>query len=385
MTQNSNFENISSFSSIKKPLNDKTISFPAQKRTAASRMRLFIYFFILMILSFLFLIVGYQLSSINYEMRNNNEPISNANVITSVNKISKQELTDIIKATVSISVFNNEYLSEATGVIISSNGYIVTNDHIYQDVKAPTILVFDQNGNQYKAEYIGGDSKYDISVIKISAENLPFCQFDDTIELKKGDEIYSIGRQGSVTKGIVSEYVFETNGNSKSVKMIRTDCSVNPGDSGGPVVADGKIIALNCSKTVALDVEGMSYLLPAKTVNKAVNQLIQHGKITDRPALGISYNYISPVYAIQNNCISGIRIDLINSNSDLYGKDFVNGDVIIAINGKEINREEVMLDCLANCSAGETVELTIRKINGTDRDVTVTLITDSSISSYSSE
>lgn len=385
MTQNSNFENINSFSSNIKPLNDKTISFPAQKRPALSRVRFFIYFLILMIMSFLFLIIGYRLSSINYEMRNKNEPISNTNVITSVNQNSKQELTDIIEATVSISVFNNEYLSEATGVIISSNGYIVTNDHIYQDVKAPTLLVFDQKGNQYNAEYIGGDSKYDISVIKINADNLPFCQFDTVTELRKGDEIYSIGRQGSVTKGIVSEFVFETNGSSKSVKMIRTDCSVNPGDSGGPVAVDGKIVALNCSKTVALDVEGMSYLLPAKTVSKAVNQLIEHGKIIDRPVLGISYNYISPVYAIQNNCISGIRIDLINSNSDLYGKDFVNGDVIIAIDGMEINREEVMLDCLAGHSAGESVELTIRKINGTDRDVTVTLITDSSFSSYSSE
>ena len=145
MTQNSNFENINSFSSNIKPLNDKTISFPAQKRPALSRVRFFIYFLILMIMSFLFLIIGYRLSSINYEMRNKNEPISNTNVITSVNQNSKQELTDIIEATVSISVFNNEYLSEATGVIISSNGYIVTNDHIYQDVKAPTLLVFDQN------------------------------------------------------------------------------------------------------------------------------------------------------------------------------------------------------------------------------------------------
>ncbi len=385
MADERKYEDISSFSDKKIFLSDKTISFPAQNREVGSRMRLLIYFLVLVLASFAFLTVGYKFSASNYERLKNDTPISNTNIITTDNQGSKTDLSDILKSTVSISIFNDRYLSEATGVIISSDGYIVTNDHIYQDVTAPTLLVTDSLGNQYEAEFIAGDSKYDISVIKINGENLPYSQFDTSVTLVKGDEIYSVGRTGSVTRGIVSEYVFETSGQSKSVKMIRTDCAVNPGDSGGPVVADGRLVALNCIKTVALDVEGMSYLLPASTVSRAVEQLLSNGCITDRAVLGISYNYVTPVYAIQNNCTSGIRIDLINSDSDLYGKGFVSGDIIIAIDGKSITSEEIMLDCLADHFAGDTVRLTVKKINGTDRDVTITLAADSSFSSYANE
>ncbi|MBQ2815380.1 MAG: trypsin-like peptidase domain-containing protein [Clostridia bacterium] len=347
-------------------------------------MGLFIYLLITAAISLLFLIFGYEIaeysqSLIETKSNDDNEIIANATPQNSV------DLSFVTECTVNISVFNDKYLSEATGVIISADGYIVTNDHIYQDISNPKIFVFDSNGKKYEAEFVAGDSKYDVSVIKIDTDNHKYLTFDDNSELKKGDELFSVGRNGSITKGIVCDFLFEASDKSKSVKMIRTDCAVNPGDSGGPVVSDGKLVAINCSKTVSIDVEGMSYLLPSDIVKRAVNQLINDKKITDRAQLGISYKYISPVYAIQNNSISGIRIEIINADSDLYGKNFDEGDVIVALDGKEITSEYIFLEWLSNHRAGDTAELTIRKINGTDRKVNITFNSDSSYSSFFDE
>ncbi|GEM_PF-4116795 len=385
MTDKTNFENLSSFSNNKNTSLNKTISFPALNQNNKSRVRLFIYFLVLMLVAFSFLVIGYKFSASNYARFNNQMPIGNTNIVSSTETSQKTDLTNILKSTVDITIFNDRYVADATGVIISADGYIVTNDHIYQDISSPEIYVTDCDGKQYEAQFIAGDSKYDISIIKINATDLTYAQFDGNFKLNKGDEIYSIGHTGSVSKGIVSGYVFEPSGQSKSVKMIRTDCAVNPGDSGGPVVSNGRLVAINCSKTVALDVEGMSYLLPANIVVKAIEQLINSNKITDRAVLGISYKYISPVYALQNNLTSGISIELINSDSDLYGKGFTNGDVIISIDGKSITSENTMLDCLSSHVAGDEIELTIKKINGTDRNVTIALSADSSFSCYLSE
>ncbi len=379
MADKMKFEDISSFSK------ERTISFPALNDKVKGRVRLFIYFSVLVLFSFGFLVAGYQFSAYNYSLINTETENEQTDFVANTIKNGQTDLTHILECTVDISIFNDRYLSEATGVIISSDGYIVTNDHIYQDVASPTVFVFDSNGNKYQAQFVAGDSKYDVSILKIDAQNLPYMTFYSSNELKKGDEIYSIGRGGSVTKGIVSEYVYEASGQSKSVKMIRTDCAVNPGDSGGPVVADGKLVALNCSKTVSLDVEGMSYLLPSDTVLRAVEQLINNQKIVDRAVLGITYKYISPVLAMQDNCISGIRIDVIGGDSDLYGKGFSEGDVIVAVDGKDITSEDIFLDFLSGHVAGDIAQLTIKKINGTDRKVEILLSADSSFSSYSNE
>ena len=372
------YKDINSFSK------NKTISFKSLGEKIRRRMGLFIYLLITAAISLLFLIFGYEIaeysqSLIETKSNDDNEIIANATPQNSV------DLSFVTECTVNISVFNDKYLSEATGVIISADGYIVTNDHIYQDISNPKIFVFDSNGKKYEAEFVAGDSKYDVSVIKIDTDNHKYLTFDDNSELKKGDELFSVGRNGSITKGIVCDFLFEASDKSKSVKMIRTDCAVNPGDSGGPVVSDGKLVAINCSKTVSIDVEGMSYLLPSDIVKRAVNQLINDKKITDIAQLGISYKYISPVYAIQNNSISGIRIEIINADSDLYGKNFDEGDVIVALDGKEITSEYIFLEWLSNHRAGDTAELTIRKINGTDRKVNITFNSDSSYSSFFDE
>ena len=377
MTEKS-FKNINSFS------DNKTISFKSLGEKNKRRMGLFIYLLITSVISLLFLLFGYEIAEYSQSLvenknNDNNEIIANATPLNTV------DLSFATECTYNISVFNDKYLSEATGVIVSPDGYIVTNDHIYQDISNPKIFVFDSNGTKYEAEFIAGDSKYDVSVIKIDTNNHKYLTFDDNFRLNKGDELFSIGRNGSITKGIVCDFLFESSDKSKSVKMIRTDCAVNPGDSGGPVISNGKLVALNCSKTVSIDVEGMSYLLPSDVVKRAVNQLITEKRITDRAQLGISYKYISPVCAIQNNSISGIRIEIINTDSDLYGKNFDEGDVIVALDGTEITSENAFLEWLSNHRAGDTAELTIRKINGTDRQVMITFNADSSYSSFFDE
>lgn len=311
-------------------------------------------------------------------------PQNSDNVVTAAEKA--------LPSVVGITIYGSQanYLYQASGVIISEDGYILTNDHIYADCKSPQFLVELYNGEKYDAKYYAGDTRSDLAVLKIEADGLVVAEFGDSDALQIGESVIAVGcpgassLQSTVTKGIVSGVNRRISVNSNySMKLIQTDCAINPGNSGGALInIYGQVVGINSSKIVQSGFEGIGFAIPSSTAKSIGESLINNKAVTGRARLGVSYKVIDPVTARQNNIVSGIMIVSVDEDSGLYGKGIGEGDYIVTFNNTEVSEDGNFLDEIDNCSPGQTVQITIRKSDGSDRTLSVKMLEDKGYSSY---
>ncbi len=186
-----------------------------------------------------------------------------------------------------------EMESTGTGLIISADGYIVTNNHVVKG--ANRLLVTLYGGEEVPATVVGTDAYTDLAVIRIEGENLPVASFGNSDSLRVGELAVAIGNPGggdfanSVTKGIISGLDRQiTTATGNSMNLIQTDAAINPGNSGGPLVnKKGEVIGINSIKIVDSSYEGMGFAIPSNTVVEITKQLMENGKVV-RPALGVN-------------------------------------------------------------------------------------------------
>lgn len=292
--------------------------------------------------------------------------------------------------------------SEGSGVVLGLNGdktgtYIITCAHVI-DVANPKIVVQTADGSQYDAKMIGMDSKTDIGVVYVANTGLKAAEFADSDTLEVGDAIYAIGNPGGIqffgsfTNGMVSAIGRPVDSPvGYEVACIQHTAAINPGNSGGALVnAHGQIVGINSSKIASTDFEGMGFAVPSSTVKEIVDQLIENGRITNRPALGIQFMPVteSQVHSIivkTNDLPSGsIIIDTIMDGSDLQNKNVKEGDMIIAVNGKDLDDYDIILDIIENGNVGDVLTLKICRIDANYKistfEVQVKLVEDSSVS-----
>ena len=192
-----------------------------------------------------------------------------------------------------------------TGVVISENGYVVTNAHVIYDSEygggeASEISVLLSNDKSYDAEIVGYDTDCDIAVLKIDAEELTAAEFGDSDSLKLGESVVAIGNplgfelMDTVTSGIISGKNREITINDKAMNLLQTDAAINSGNSGGPLINKyGQVIGINSSKMSSsyssqASIEGIGFAIPSNEVAKIVDDLMQYGYVTGKPQLGIS-------------------------------------------------------------------------------------------------
>lgn len=254
---------------------------------------------------------------------------------------------------------------EGSGIIISSDGYIATNSHVVDDSKDTGVMVTLSTGEQYLGTIIGIDTKTDLAVLKINAENLTEAAFADSDNLVVGQEAYAIGNPGgaafsnSLTKGAVSALNRVLSSN-RYVKYIQTDAAINPGNSGGALINEhGQVIGMNTAKLVGTDYEGMGFAIPSNTVADIVNKLIKYGYVNDRGTLGIEGTTCTLYASKINNIPQGMIITKINRNSSLYGTIAKEKDIITAINGKTIKDATEFVDEMKQYKPGDKVTLTL--------------------------
>ena len=293
-----------------------------------------------------------------------------------------------------VTVDNLSYMSqnsgEGSGIIIGSDGYIVTNSHVIGDSSKYDVSVITSDGTTYTAKVVGYDMRSDLAVLKIDATGLPECELGDSSQLVLGDYVVAIGNPGgrqfagSVTLGIVSgvDRIIDTDDteSTSAMRYIQTDAAINPGNSGGALVnMYGQVIGINTSKISATGYEGMGFAIPSSTVKEIVSDLIQYGYVEGRVKLGITCTELSSAYESQG-IPAGLQIYDVSSESDMNGKA-QRYDIITHCDGKRITALSQLQDILAEKKPGDTVTLTIYRPATTTSpsskfDITVTLLKD---------
>jgi serine protease Do len=257
--------------------------------------------------------------------------------------------------------------SEGSGIIMSSDGYIITNAHVVSGAKSLKVVTYD--GKTYSAKLIGSDSITDLALIKVDATGLKAAEFGSSSDMKVADTVMAIGNPGglefnsSVTVGYVSALNREiTNSETGyTMKCIQTDAAINPGNSGGALVnMRGQVIGINSSKIVATGYEGLGFAIPIDTAQPIITQLKEYGYVKDRAMLGITGTYIDAMTARFYGLDSGLYVYSITSEY-ISAAGIQKSDVITKIDGKTITSMNSVATAIASKKPGDTVTLTVSR------------------------
>ena len=278
--------------------------------------------------------------------------------------------------------------SEGTGIIISQDGYIVTNSHVINDDVQSNVYITTKDDDVFSVVVVGNDTRTDIAVLKCETDdNFSPAIFTSSDNLKVGQDVVAIGSPGgsgyssSITKGIVSALDRTLSGNANT--YIQTDTAINPGNSGGPLATlNGQVVGINTIKIVDTQYEGMGFAIPSVTVKNIADSLIKYGMVKDRPQLGIIGREISEIQAKSQNTVSGIEIMQIDDDSPIKNTKIKVGDVITKIDGIEVHSFYELFATLDNYSIGDSIALSVCRTDKNNRDqkeyftVTIALIGD---------
>ena len=279
-----------------------------------------------------------------------------------------------------------EDLGSGSGVIITSDGYIVTNNHVVEG--GQNIRVCLQDGSEYEATLIGTDSYSDLAVIKIDATGLPAATLGTSSNMTVGDPVFAIGNplgvlSSSVSQGIISGLDRTINVDGHNMTLMQTDAAVNPGNSGGGLFnANGELIGIVNAKSYGLDVEGIGFAIPMDTAKSIIMDLIDLGYVTGRPYLGISMQDVAlrfgsgyssnPFFSFGGNYVTGVQVVAVEEGSPAQNAGLQVNDVIVGLNDQEITGTSQLSALLYEYKVGDTVTISVLRGNETQQ-LSVTL------------
>ena len=313
----------------------------------------------------------------------NGEAVVSTDGKLSATEIYKQVSPSVVGVVVYQYSQSFEPIGEGSGIIISADGYILTNAHVVKGAEAIRVVLY--NEQEYDARLIGSDEQTDIAVLKIDETNLTAAELGDSSEIEVGETVYAIGNPGGIalqssfTNGIVSglNRVITTQDSSYAMNVIQTNAAINPGNSGGALVNEyGQVIGITSSKLADVDYEGIGFAIPTATAIPIVQEVIEHGYVSGRAMLGITGKSIDSVEARYYNVPLGVQIVTINENGAFAGTEAATGDIITRFGSTEITSMEDLQACLAESTPGDTVEITLYRYSATknnDRTFTVTV------------
>ena len=255
--------------------------------------------------------------------------------------------------------------SEGSGIIATSDGYIITNAHVVDG--ADSLKVISSDGKTYEAELIGSDSMTDLAVIKVDAEGLTAAEFGSSSDLVVADPVIAIGNPGGLQSSVTVGYVSALNrpvtssDTGYTMNCIQTDAAINPGNSGGALVnMYGQVIGINSSKIVATGYEGLGFAIPIDDALPIISNLKDYGYVKDRAMLGISGQYLDSWTANFYGLPSGMYVAEVN-NESVSDAGVQQGDVITKIDDEEITSANTISNYIAKKKPGDEVTLTITR------------------------
>ncbi len=304
--------------------------------------------------------------------------------------LSTEEIAAKVRpSVVGIQTYRTEYPMQVygtgSGIIMSEDGYIVTNAHVVSGATGGILVILDNN-EEYEAEVVGIDEKTDVAVIKIDASNLTAAEFGNSDELVVGERIVAIGNPtgmnlaGSVTQGIVSglkrliSVTNEETNETIEMEAIQVDAAINPGNSGGALINKyGQVVGINSSKMSSTQIEGIGFAIPISTAKPIVDDLIAYGYVRGRVLLGITYYPVSDAVGAMSGYTPGLWVQSVREDMDAYAKGLRAGDIITQIDGQDVRDSATVKGILSAKKPGDSVELTVvqQSISGKIKTYTI--------------
>lgn len=263
-----------------------------------------------------------------------------------------------------------------SGVIMSADGYIITNNHVVVDentgAQQDKITVYMSDGTSFPAEVIGLDEQTDLAVLKIdpAGTTLTPAEFGDSNSLQVGEEVYAIGSPGglelanTITGGHISALNRDITIDDRVMSLIQTDAAINPGNSGGALINKyGQVIGITSAKLGISYYEGLGFAIPMDTVKPIVDELIQNGYIAGRPQIGISGQNVSEQQSAAYGIPQGVRVINVDSRSNAAAAGVQANDIITGINGTEVTDMDGVNAVKDELSAGDKITLTLYRMS----------------------
>ncbi len=283
--------------------------------------------------------------------------------------LSLQEIYQkVVPSVVSITAYSNLSGSSGTGIVMTRDGYIITNQHVVQDAIAIEILLHDDR--VFEASLVGSDDISDLAVLKIDADDLTPAEFGESESMVVGDMVVAIGDplgvelRGTMTDGIISAINRDVQISGRSMTMMQTNAALNSGNSGGPLINSlGKVIGINTMKMgtvyTATTVEGLGFAIPIATAKPIVDELIEKGYVSGRPFIGISGESLPAAVRAYYHLPKGVYVTYVQPDTGAQREGIQIGDILCAINGDAVENMEQLELVKNKYAAGEVVTVTI--------------------------
>lgn len=306
---------------------------------------------------------------------------STANTTSDIVKKTADSVVEIATEGVKTGSFAQQYVVKGagSGVIISEDGYIITNNHVIDGANSVTVTLRDGN-TSYTAAVIGSDSENDIALLKVDAKGLTPATFGDSSKLAVGDYVVAIGNPlgelgGTVTDGIISALARDVTIEGENMTLLQTNAQISPGNSGGGLFnANGELIGIVNAKDSATEVEGIAFAIPINNVLDIIDDLKSYGYVTGKIDLGMQLTDITSkdtafYYGVNQ---TGCYVLSVTRGSNAETAGFTTGDLITKVNGTSVSTSSDVEKALENSKVGDNVKFTVYR-NGITKDLTLTL------------
>ena len=289
-----------------------------------------------------------------------------------------------IPSVVSITCQSSRGSSSGTGVVLTADGYIVTNAHVVENAQIISVQLTDDRS--FGAGLVGCDTVSDLAVLRIDCADLTPAQFGDSSTLRVGDTVVAIGDplgaafRGTYTDGIVSAINRDVDINGRTMTLIQTNAALNSGNSGGPLInCYGQVIGINTMKigtfTDDAGVEGLGFAIPSTQVKEIVDQIVAQGYVSGRPSIGFTGEALSTFYQHYYRMPAGLYITEVEPGSDAAKKGIQEGDMLLYLGDTRVTSTQDLKTALYDSEAGDVVEVIVYR-NGQQYKLELTLSED---------
>lgn len=286
----------------------------------------------------------------------------------------------VIPSVVSITAMKEGGTATGTGIVMSSDGYIITNYHVVTTADQISVLL--TGGEEYLASPVGGDETSDLMVLKIDADHLTPAEFGDSDTAQVGDTVVAIGDplgtelRGTMTDGIICGIQRNISVEDRTMTLMQTNAALNSGNSGGPLVnMEGQVIGINTMKIASSynSVEGIGFAIPISSAKPIVDELVEKGYVSGRPAFGFKVETLENQVVRYFGLPGRLCIRSVEESSDAYQQGIREGDIITAIEGTEVSSTDEFNRIKNEFVAGDALTLTIYR-NGAYYEASVKLM-----------